>query len=53
MYDPEIYRQQMAEYFQYNPYVLDADMQAGEFYLNMIFFFYVTSVWKYVIICFL
>lgn len=35
MYDPEIYRHQIAEY--YNPYVLDADIQAGEFYFNMHF----------------
>lgn len=35
MYDPEIYRHQIAEY--YNPYVLDADIQAGEFILNIDF----------------
>lgn len=35
MYDPEIYRHQIAEY--YNPYVLDADIQAGEFYFNIDF----------------
>lgn len=29
MYDPEIYRHPIAEY--YNPYVLDADIQTGEF----------------------
>lgn len=29
MYDPEIYRHQITEY--YNPYVLDADIQTGEF----------------------
>lgn len=28
MYDPEIYRHQISEY--YNPYVLDAEIQAGE-----------------------
>lgn len=36
MYDPEIYRHQIAEY--YNPYVLDPDIQAGEFYSNVSFF---------------
>lgn len=30
MYDSEIYRHQISEY--YNPYVLDAEIQAGEFY---------------------
>lgn len=29
MYDPDIYRHQISEY--YNPYVLDAEIQAGEF----------------------
>lgn len=29
MYDPEIYRHQISEY--YNPYVLDTEIQAGEF----------------------
>ena len=29
MYDPEIYRQQIAEY-PYNPYILDGDIQSGE-----------------------
>lgn len=29
MYDPEIYRHQIPEY--YNPYVLDTDIPAGEF----------------------
>lgn len=38
MYDPEIYRHQIAEY--YNPYVLDADIQAGEFYFNIILISY-------------
>lgn len=33
MYDPEIYRHQIPEY--YNPYVLDTDIQAGEFYFNI------------------
>lgn len=33
MYDPEIYRHQIAEY--YNPYVLETDIQAGEFYFNI------------------
>lgn len=32
MYDPEIYRHQISEY--YNPYVLDAEIQAGEFNSN-------------------
>lgn len=32
MYDPEIYRHQISEY--YNPYVLDAEIQAGEFNFN-------------------
>lgn len=36
IYDPEIYRHQIAEY--YNPYVLDADIQAGEFLLVLCFF---------------
>lgn len=29
MYDPEIYRHPISDY--YNPYVLDAEIQAGEF----------------------
>lgn len=32
MYDPEIYRHQISEY--YNPYVLDAEIQTGEFNSN-------------------
>lgn len=32
MYDPEIYRHPISEY--YNPYVLDAEIQAGEFNSN-------------------
>lgn len=35
MYDSEIYRHQIAEY--YNPYVLDTDIQAGESYFNISF----------------
>lgn len=34
MYDPEIYRHQISEY--YNPYVLDADIQAGEFNFSIV-----------------
>lgn len=34
MYDPEIYRHQISEY--YNPYVLDADIQAGESNFNIV-----------------
>lgn len=36
MYDPEIYRHQITEY--YSPYVLDADIQAGEFNSNNVIF---------------
>lgn len=34
MYDPEIYRHQISEY--YNPYVLEADIQAGEFNFDIV-----------------
>lgn len=34
MYDPEIYRHQITEY--YNPYVLDTDIQAGESNFNIV-----------------
>lgn len=36
IYDPEIYRHQIAEY--YNPYVLEADIQAGEFYFDIVIY---------------
>lgn len=57
MYDSEIYRHQIAEY--YNPYVLDADIQAGEFYSTVsiyrfiftFFFFYLNKyiehIWRW------
>lgn len=35
MYESDLYRHQIAEY--YNPCVLDADIQAGEFYFNINF----------------
>lgn len=35
MYESDLYRHQIAEY--YNPYVLDGDIQAGEFYFNIRF----------------
>lgn len=43
MYDPEIYRHQISEY--YNPYVLDAEIQTGEFKLQLgwISFFFFLS----------
>ena len=43
MYDAEIYRHQITEY--YNPYVLDADIQAGEFYFNNPTLSHVNAVW--------
>lgn len=43
MYDAEIYRHQITEY--YNPYVLDADIQAGEFYFNNPTLSHVNTVW--------